>query len=276
MGAAAEKNGCGLPDPTGPSLPLDAANPGCHFPAVTAPLPSLRVLYRDALVLAIDKPAGALSVPGRGEAEGAPALSIQVRALAAEALPVHRLDRGTSGVLVFALGREAHRALNQSFESRKTEKRYLALVRGDLKSKVECDLPLAPTRRGGMRVARNSEKGAMPSLTALEPLERFGLFTLVLARPFTGRTHQIRVHLAARGHPLLVDERYGDAQAVRAGELDPRAGAPGAEVLARTPLHASALRLPHPSGKGFLSVEAPTPPDLTACLDLLRAARRAS
>ena len=95
---------------------------------MTDPLPPLRVLYRDALLLAIDKPAGALSVPGRGAEAGAPALSIQVRALAAEALPVHRLDRGTSGVLVFALGREAHRALNQSFESRKTEKRNLALA----------------------------------------------------------------------------------------------------------------------------------------------------
>ena len=243
---------------------------------MTDPLPPLRVLYRDTLLLAIDKPAGALSVPGRGDAEGPPALSVQVRALAAEALPVHRLDRGTSGVLVFAIGRDAHRALNQSFESRRAEKRYLALVRGDFKVGVECDLPLVATRRGGMRVARTSEKGALPALTALEPLERFGLFTLVLARPFTGRTHQIRVHLAALGHPLLVDERYGDAQAVHAGELDPRAGTSGASVLVRTPLHASALRLPHPSGKGWLSVEAPTPPDLAACLELLRAARRAS
>ena len=258
------------------SSPWTPSPRGATFAPVTSPLPPLRVLYRDALLLAIDKPAGALSVPGRGEAEGTPALSVQVRALASDALPVHRLDRGTSGVLVFALGKEAHRALNQSFESRRAEKRYLALVRGDFRAKVECDLPLAATRRGGMRVARTSEKGAMPALTTLEPLERFGLFTLVLARPFTGRTHQIRVHLAALGHPLVIDERYGDPLPLKASELHPGAGAPGEEVISRTPLHASALRLPHPSGKGWLSVEAPTPPDLSACLELLRAARRAS
>jgi RluA family pseudouridine synthase len=236
----------------------------------------LRLLYRDALVLAVDKPAGLLSVPGRGASAGEPAMSVQVRALAPDALPVHRLDRGTSGVLVFAIGKAAHRALNQSFESRRAEKRYLALVRGDLAARVDCSLPLAETRRGGMRVARTSEKLAMPALTELEPIERFGTISWVEARPRTGRTHQIRVHLAALGLPLLVDERYGDARPVRSGELNPAADDPSADALDRTPLHASGLRLPHPSGKGWLSIEAPLPPDLTRCLELLRAARRAS
>ena len=250
---------------------------------VTGELSPLRVLYRDALLLMIDKPAGVICVPGRGEPEGPPPLSVQVRALAEDALPVHRLDRGTSGVLVFALGREAHRALNQSFESRRVEKRYLALVRGDLSAAIECDLPLAPVRRGGMRAAHPADKGASPARSLFEPLERFGQFTLVQARPLTGRTHQLRVHLQALGHPLLLDPRYG----ARAGEavpalaagpilaraLDPSAEAPDKVVLARTPLHASALRLPHPSGKGWVSVESPTPPDLLVCLELLRAAR---
>jgi tRNA pseudouridine32 synthase/23S rRNA pseudouridine746 synthase len=231
------------------------------------------VLLRDAHVLALDKPAGLLSVPGRGGAVVGEALSVLARGLDPSALPVHRLDRGTSGVLVLALGREAHRALSQAFEGRRTEKRYLALVRGDLAAAAECDLPLLPTRRGGMRVAAADEQGAQPSRTSFTPLERFGAFTLVEARPQTGRTHQIRVHLAALRHPLLVDERYGDPRPLVAEDLCHGAGQ--GVVLARTALHAAGLRLPRPLGKGWLAVEAPLPPDLSACLELLRAARRA-
>ena len=234
----------------------------------------LRVLHRDPLLLAVDKPAGQLSVPGRGAAEGL-ALSQEVRALEPEALPVHRLDRDTSGVLLFALGRAAHRALNVSFEGRKAEKRYLALCRGDLAAPTLCELPLIEARAGGVRVARADEKGAMASATALVPLERFGSVTLVEARPRTGRMHQIRAHLAALGHPLLIDPRYGTADAIGARSLDPQSEDESI-ALARTPLHAAALRIPHPSGKGFVQIESPTPPDFSRCLDLLRAARRRS
>jgi RluA family pseudouridine synthase len=241
-------------------------------------VPALRVLYRDELVLALDKPAGALSVPGRGDAqsETAEALSVRARELVPFALPVHRLDRGTSGVLLFALTKEAHRALNLSFESRRAEKTYLALVRGALAVETLCELALASARKGGMRVARAGEKGAQPALSAFRPVERFAGATLVEARPRTGRTHQLRVHLAALGFPLLVDERYGDARPLRAGDLNPGAAEPERIVLARTPLHAAALRVPHPSGRGWLSVEAPPPADLADCLELLRAARRAA
>jgi RluA family pseudouridine synthase len=240
---------------------------------VDAPLdPRPRVLLREPQLLALDKPAGLLSVPGRGSAEDEESLSVLVRTLEPLALPVHRLDRGTSGVIVFAVGREAHRALSASFEGRRTEKRYLARVRGDLRGPVECKLPLLAGRSGGMRIAGGAEKGALPSETALEPVERFGAATLVEARPRTGRTHQIRLHLSALGHPLLWDERYGDGREVTAGELCPGRGP--AVVLARTPLHAAALRLPKPQGKGWLSIEAPLPADLQACLELLRAARR--
>jgi RluA family pseudouridine synthase len=234
----------------------------------------LRILFRDELVLAIDKPAGVLTVPGRSDAS-AP-LSAQVRELAPDALPVHRLDRDTSGVVLFALGKAAHRALSIAFEGRRAEKVYLALCSGDLAAAARCELALAPARRGGMRIAAAGEKGALPSLTELRPLERFGRYTWVEARPRTGRTHQIRVHLAALGHPLAVDPRYGEA-----APLQPRAlfaGEPrlpeDEPALARTPLHAAALRVPHPSGRGWLSVESPLPEDLARCLELLRAARR--
>jgi len=94
--------------------------------------------------------------------------------------------------------------------------------------------------------------------------------------PRTGRTHQIRVHLAALGHPLAIDPRYGDDQPLRVGDLWSGSPDPDEVVLARTPLHAAALRIPHPRGQGWLWVESPLPDDIARCLDLLRAARRYS
>jgi RluA family pseudouridine synthase len=233
----------------------------------------MRVLYRDELVLAVDKPAGVLTIPGRGE-EAGEALSDQVRAIATTALPVHRLDRDTSGVVLFALTREAHRALNQAFESRRAEKTYLALVRGDLQAPARCEQALVEGRRGTMRVADAGNARAQRARTDVAPLDRFGWVTWCSCRPLTGRTHQVRVHLAALGHPLLVDARYGESRPVARRELHAGAVDPDAVALARTPLHAAALRVPHPSKREFLQVEAPLPDDLATCLELLRAARR--
>jgi RluA family pseudouridine synthase len=234
---------------------------------------TMRVLYRDEVVLAVDKPAGVLTVPGRGD-EAGDALSKQVRAIAQGALPVHRLDRDTSGVVLFGLTRDAHRALNQTFESRRVEKTYLALVHGDLREAARCERPLVEGRRGSMRVADAGNARAQRARTDCAPLERFGGVTWCSCKPLTGRTHQVRVHLAALGHPLLFDPRYGEARPVLRRELYAGAKDPDGVALARTPLHAAGLRLPHPTKRGFLQVEAPLPEDLATCLDLLRAGRR--
>ena len=234
----------------------------------------MRILHQDTHVLAIDKPAGLLTVPGRGTE--APALSVQVREIAPEAIPVHRLDRDTSGVVLFAATRAAHRALNAAFESRRAEKTYLALARGDLAEEQRVDLPLAVARGGRVRIAEEHEEGARKAQTRVEPKERFGRYTFCACLPRTGRTHQIRVHLAALGHPLAIDPRYGDDQPLRVGDLWSGSPDPDEIVLARTPLHAAALRIPHPGGRGWLWVESPLPDDIARCLDLLRAARRYS
>jgi RluA family pseudouridine synthase len=234
----------------------------------------VRILYRDDYLIAVDKPAGVLTIPGRGEAP--PPLIDEVRAVAPGALPVHRLDRDTSGVIIFALTAEAHRALNAAFEGRRAEKSYLALVRGDLVETQRVELPLVEAKKGSMRVAVPKEKDAQTALTVIEPRERFGKYTLCACTPRTGRTHQIRVHLLAIGHPLAVDPRYGDEGPLRIGELWSGAPDPDGIVLARTPLHAASLRLPHPMGKNWISVEAPLADDIARALDLLRAARRYS
>jgi RluA family pseudouridine synthase len=234
----------------------------------------MRVLYRDELVLAVDKPAGVVTIPGRTREQREP-LSEQVRAIAPGALVVHRLDRDTSGIVLFGLTRAAHRALNQAFESRRAEKTYLALVRGDLAAAARCDLPLVEARRGSMRVVDAGNARARGARTDFAPAERFGPVTFCSCRPLTGRTHQIRVHLAALGHPLLIDPLYGESRPVLRRDLFPGCTDADVVVLARTPLHAAALRIPHPSRRAFLQVEAPLPDDLGCCLELLRAARRA-
>ena len=234
----------------------------------------MRVLHRDAHLIAVDKPAGVLTVPGRGS--GAPVLLEEVRQVAPGALPVHRLDRDTSGVVVFALTPAAHKALGAAFESRKAEKTYLALARGDLSRTQRIEVPLIEVRGGRVRVAAAKEKGAKAASTRVVPQERFGRFTLCACAPQTGRMHQVRVHLAAAGHPLAVDPRYGSSEPLRVGDLWDGAPDPYTIVLARTPLHASALRLPHPGGRGWLRVESPLADDIARSLDLLRAARRYS
>lgn len=232
----------------------------------------LRILYQDEQVVAVDKPAGILSVPGRNDAS--PTLAQEVKERFSAAIPVHRLDRDTSGVVLFALGREAHRALNAAFAGRRAEKLYLALVRGDVAARRRIDLPLVETRRLGVRPAQRGKKGAQGAITDVEPRERFGKVTLVACRPRTGRTHQIRAHLAAVGHALAIDPQYGEPPPLRIGDLWRGAPDPDTVVLSRTPLHAMSLRVPHPRGRGWLQVEAPVPDDIARCLDLLRAARR--
>ena len=191
-------------------------------------------------MIAIDKPAGMLTVPGRGS--DAPVLSALVREIAPEALPVHRLDRDTSGVVLFAAGREAHRALNAAFESRRAEKTYLALVRGDLEKPERVDLALLEGR-GRVRVA---SKGGVKARTDVTPSERFGAYTLCTCVPRTGRTHQIRVHLAASGWPIVGDPAYG---------------VPDSRI-ARQALHARRITFLHPSTGKEMSCEAPIPPEM--------------
>jgi len=225
------------------------------------------VLLADEHLLAVDKPAGRLVIPGRGTDERS--LREELEAAHGRLWVVHRLDRGTSGVLLFARTAAAHRTLNLAFDRGEPAKRYLALVRGTPPAERRVDLAVAPARRGRMRPARPGDPRGKPSATRFRLLEAFpprpwagGALSLVEASPETGRTHQIRVHLAAEGFPLAVDPDYGDDAPLR--------GPDGAILLARTPLHAARLEVRHPADGRPLAIEAPLPEDMARAIEVLR------
>jgi tRNA pseudouridine32 synthase / 23S rRNA pseudouridine746 synthase len=228
--------------------------------------PPFTVLYLDEHLVAVDKPAGRLTIPGRGSAERA------VRHDLEEAFGsiwvVHRLDRGTSGVLLFARSAQAHRALNLAFDRHEVAKRYLALVRGRPPALATLEVPLVPARRGRMRPARPDDPRSKAASTtvrlraAFEAHPPLPALALVEALPRTGRTHQIRVHLAWAGTPLLFDPDYG--------EKEPLCDAAGTVLLARTPLHAEHLELRHPISNALLTIEAPWPADMARLVEVAR------
>jgi RluA family pseudouridine synthase len=237
----------------------------------------LDILYQDDAVIAVAKPPGRIVIPGRGAAAAERTLRDELTAQlgGGPVFVVHRLDRGTSGALLFARTADAHRALSMAFERHAVDKRYWALCRGALIGTGEVARALVPIRGGKVRPAREGEAAGKPSVTAWRALERFrgGAFTAVELRPRSGRLHQVRAHAALLGHPLAVDRDYGGAAELRAGDLDPgAASARGADeiVVARPTLHAASLRLRHPATGAPLEIAAPLAGDLARAVELLR------
>ncbi len=212
----------------------------------------LALLYRDEHLVVVDKPSGLLVHRGWGDDERV-ALTLARDAVGAYVYPVHRLDRGTSGALAFALSPPVAAALHRAFEAGEVDKRYLALVRGAAPAQGFVDHPI-PRREGGPRVeARTSFR-----LVAVSPRERC---SLVEARPETGRLHQVRRHLKHAGHPVLGDANYGKGVLNRHYR--------DAYGLGRLALHAASLAFAHPATGAPLRVEAPVPPDLGRVLEAL-------
>lgn len=210
------------------------------------PTGPLDLLYQDESLLAVDKPTGLLSVPGRGEAH-ADSLATRIQADFADARIVHRLDLATSGVLVMARGAAMERQLSIAFQQRAVSKRYLAVVAGHVEQESgQIDLPLITDWPNRPRQMVDFTHGK-PSLTAFRRLayDPVRHISLVELRPHTGRSHQLRVHLQAIGHPILGDDLYADPVS--------RAAAP------RLLLHAAELVLPHPLSGQTLSLSSPTP-----------------
>jgi RluA family pseudouridine synthase len=224
---------------------------------------NLPVLLEDPHLVAVAKPPGSIVVPGRGAPERT--VREEAEAILGPLWVVHRLDRGTSGVLLLARNADVHRSLCTLFERHQVSKRYLALVRGAVPGDLRVDVPVAPGRKGRMR-AGEGLPGARPSTTFVRPVLSFGAAaTLVEAYPASGRTHQVRVHLAHAGHPLLVDPDYGEPAPWRA----PGGGA----ALDRTPLHAASLEFLHPVTGQPTRVDAPLPADMQSALEALQASK---
>jgi tRNA pseudouridine65 synthase len=213
----------------------------------------VELLYRDELLLCVNKPSGLLT--HRGWANDRDTALTRARSIAGcYVYPVHRLDRATSGVLLFALTQAAASALGQQRDHDGFDKCYLGLVRGVIAPQMEIDYPL--TALDGDKAAER--KPARTSVTRLGTFERY---SLVQAVPHTGRTHQIRRHLKHVSHPIIGDTRYGHGEHNRV--FRERFG------LHRLSLHAASLSFTHPGHGARMSFHAPLPADLVGPLQAM-------
>ena len=246
---------------------------------VTVPLPvavqiaaedlPLAVLHEDEDIVVIDKPAGMVVHPGAGHRSGTlvNALLHHVGGLSGiggEERPgiVHRLDRGTSGVMIVAKHDRAHRVLAAQFHDRTVDKEYVALVWGRPVAGQLFERPIGRDPRDRQRMSTRARR-ARDASTRIVSVEPLGIVSLVRLRIGTGRTHQIRVHLADAGHPVVGDAVYGGRRRTP--------GLPGKVArLARPFLHAASIAFTQPITGQRLSVEAPLAPDLVEALSALR------
>jgi 23S rRNA pseudouridine1911/1915/1917 synthase len=228
------------------------------------------IIFENDDLIALNKPSGLLSIPDREGKE------ISLKNLLLEKygqiFTVHRLDRVTSGVIVFAKNEETHKHLSKQFEERQTEKIYVGLVIGSpANKKGSIDAPIAEhaVKRGMMIIHQRGKE----SLTDYEVLEDFGIYSWLQFRIHTGRTHQIRVHMKDIGHPIVCDDLYGDGKPVLISSLKNKFKLSKDEleerpILNRLALHALQLKFVLTNGKK-IELEAPLPKDLRAVLQQL-------
>jgi RluA family pseudouridine synthase len=204
------------------------------------------ILHLDEQIIVANKPAG-LSVLPEGWEPQATYLLKMIEAQFNPIWVVHRLDKVTSGVMVFARTAEAHRTLNRQFELHQVEKVYYAIVEGDpVWDEKVCKMPLRTNVGHKHRTAIDHKRGK-PAETHFSVLKRWQARALVAAHPLTGRTHQIRAHLSALGYPLLGDVLYGAAET---------------NLIARPALHALSLAFAHPESGARVAFTAPYPDDI--------------
>jgi len=228
------------------------------------------IIFENEDLIVLNKPSGLLSIPDREGKEISLKKLLQKKY--GQIFTVHRLDKDTSGIIVFAKKEDAHKHLSKQFEERQTEKIYVGLVMGSpINKKESIDLPIMehPTKKGLMVINRKGKD----ALTDYEVLENFGIYSWMRFQIYTGRTHQIRVHAKELGYPIVCDELYGDGKPVFISSLKHKFKLSKNEleerpILNRLALHASKLKLTLFNGKNT-EYEAPLPKDLRAVLQQL-------
>ena len=228
-------------------------------PTVTVPPASFEVRFEDDHLIVVDKPAGVVVHPARGHREGTLVQALAGRVAGGEAPErpgvVHRLDRDTSGLLILTRSDEVHAAMKAQIGAREVEREYLGLVEGRPPARAgTIDAPLGRDRRVRTRISTDTDD-ARDAITHFEIAEVFDAATLLRVRLETGRTHQIRAHLKAIGHPVCGDPEYGT---------------PGLHGLDRQFLHAARLAFIHPVLKNRVEVTSDLPEDLAVVLARLR------
>ncbi len=259
-------------------------------PEPTHPLPvpeniPLEIVYEDEFFAVVNKPANMVVHPAKGHWSGTlvNALRFHFSRLSEangdyRAGIVHRLDRDTSGVILVAKEEQTHRDLALLFEHRKVFKEYIAITAGVIdrdSDYIEGRIAHHPSDRVKMTVTDDEDdEDAKEACSYYEVIERFRGFTFVRVQPRTGRTHQIRVHLASIGCPVLADKIYSGRDCLRLGDLVPGLAPEQDQVLLpRQALHAHRLRFRHPRSGQLLEIEAPLPAEFQATLAALRTAR---
>jgi 23S rRNA pseudouridine1911/1915/1917 synthase len=237
------------------------------------------VVYEDERVIGVDKASGLAVGADRWDGAAERLDSLLSSFYNSPVFTVHRLDRDTSGIMVFARDAGAHRLLSRAFESRETDKVYYAVIHGrPAWTETDCDLSLVPDGDRQHRTIIDKYHGKR-SLTCFRLLLSAGPYAVVEARPATGRAHQIRVHLASLGHPVVCDPLYGNRSSPKPVRLsafkkgwrgDPLEEKP---LLSRLGLHAARLTLPYPGAENRLTLEAPLPRDMAALIRQLEKAR---
>jgi 23S rRNA pseudouridine1911/1915/1917 synthase len=241
----------------GEEVEVAAAPEPAATPLAAEPI-ALAIVHEDDALIVIDKPAGLVTHPGSGNWSGTLQNALLHHAPELAAVPragiVHRLDKDTSGLLVVARTIAAHTDLVRQLQARTVRREYLALAAGDLARGGTVDAPIGrhPARRTTMAVVASGR----PARTHYTVVARYGVATLLVCRLETGRTHQIRVHLASLGHPLVGDPAYGRR---------------GALAFARQALHAYRLGLVHPVTRAECAWEAPMPEDFARLVASLAA-----
>jgi 23S rRNA pseudouridine1911/1915/1917 synthase len=239
----------------------------------------LDILYEDSELIAVNKPAGLLITPDRWD-RGLPTLQDMLReylrknesAQHPNLRVIHRLDKDTSGAIVLAKSVRAQSYVSKQFEKGEISKTYHAIVRGVIPNNegiINLALSESSKRPGTMAVHSKGKK----SITLYTVLERFQDFTLVEAKPLTGRTHQVRIHLMAAGYPLAIDPIYGSSDPVYLSQFKkdykPKDG-PEKAVINRLPLHAFRLSFREPTEEKTVVLEAPAAKDFLRMLKVLR------